>query len=168
MKKYDELKWEFQSQLNRLEKDARVILPHEQISFETKTIITLWLFILIDRYSGMWAGHKENQTKRMVDFLEKYLDYGREESRAAIQIWRHSLTHTGHPKMCAWQWNYQNPPEFHWKLEKVDPPENTHRLYFGFYNLLNDLRTGMQKYCEELANSTELQEKYERYLTKTL
>jgi len=166
--KYQNLKWTFQSQLNGLEKDAKIILSHEQISFEAKTIITLWLLILIDRYSGMWAGYKKSQTKRMIDFLERYLNYDREESRAAIKIWRHSLAHTGHPKMCAWQWNYQNPSKFHWKLEKAGPPENTYRLYFGFYNLLNDLRAGMQKYCEEIAVYEELQNNYERYLGEIL
>ena len=176
--KYQNLKWNFQNQLNELEKDAQEIFKLETVSFGTREMLTLRLFTLIDHYSGFWAGwssqkkkpatDQRDQTTRMIDFLKKYLNYGREESRTAIQIWRHSLAHTGHPKMCAWQWNYQNPPEFHWKLEKVDNPENTNRLYFGFFNLLNNLRAGMQKYCEDLAASKELQNNYEQYLKEIL
>lgn len=173
--KYEDLKWTTQSTLSHIERDAGIILKHELLSFETRTLLTLRLFTLIDEYSGHWAGAKRDQTTRMIDFLERYLDYGREESRVAIQIWRHPLAHIGNPRIYrdgvtsyTWQWNYENEPGYHWKLEKVDFPENTYRLYFGFYNLLRDLRIGLQKYCDELITSEKLQNNYGRYLGQTL
>ncbi|MFA6528363.1 MAG: hypothetical protein WCT46_02375 [Candidatus Gracilibacteria bacterium] len=151
----------FLNQLNELEKDAKVIFALENVSFRTREMLTLRLFSLIDYYSALWSGGEGGQNGRMINFLEKYLDYGREESKAAIEIWRHSLIHTGHPKTSAWQWNYENPPEYHWKLENINPKENGPRFYIGFYNLLNDLRKGLEKYNNDLNLDKVLQNNYE-------
>lgn len=139
----------------------------------------LYTFAVIDYLSSLWSGWNDlsnrplkesrKQTQRMVDFLERYLKYGQAESIIAIDIWRHKLMHTAHPrilkgdKIYRWLWNYELPPNQHWKFH----PNGIELIVsIGFFNLLRDLKLGVKKYGDELAGSEELQFNYERTMSE--
>ncbi len=169
--------------LNIIEIDAKEALYSEKFSWGTKQLFTLWLFIMIDKYSGYWAGwshgksknNKMSQTQRMIDFLKQYLGYGEKESEMAIKIFRHNLAHSfkslGYKKEnndYGWVWGYECDESLHWTFEKINGQKNSYRFYFGFFNLLNDLKLGVEKYCDELVCSEQLQKNYNKYLKEIL
>lgn len=76
--------------------------------------ITMYVFSTIDYFSSLWAGWNDprgenkrinypqdsrNQTDRMADFLEKYLNYPQKSSKIAVAIFRHKLMHTAEPRI---------------------------------------------------------------------
>lgn len=139
----------------------------------------LYAFAVIDYLSSLWSGWNDlsnrpleesrKQTQRMVDFLERYLKYGQAESIIAIDIWRHKLIHTAQPRILKgdktyrWLWNYELPSYQHWKFH---PNGNELILGIGFFNLIIDLKRGIEKYTNELLSFPKLQVNYERTVSE--
>ena len=56
-------------------------------------------FAFVDALSSYWKGtNAGDQTKRMTDFMEKYVGPNRRAHRTAVKIWRHTLAHTALPR----------------------------------------------------------------------
>lgn len=173
----------FQGRLDSLENDAkRAFYPIEGIQFSPFPI-TMYAFATIDYFSGFWAGWNDIknrpknderfQTKRIADFLEKYLYYPQKESQIAINILRHKLMHTGEPRLMYekstnknYDWNLCNITEKHFQFEKLQKTENFYILYVGIYNLIDDLKVGIfgsNGYFCELENNKDLQKNWKGF-----
>ena len=136
----------------------------------------MYSFATIDYFSSFWAGwndrnsrpaaDKRNQTKRMADFLEKFLVYPQKESQLAIAVWRHKLMHTGEPRLLkenatVYNWSISDQTSKHWAVESTGKDECL--LNIGIYNLISDLRQGVfgpQGYFWELRRDENLQNHY--------
>ncbi len=134
----------------------------------------MYAFATIDYFSSFWAGWNENrkkgqnQTKRMADFMERYLLYPQKESQLAIAFWRHKLMHTAEPRVLTdkstgekYRWRMGTHPDIthHMRLQPdPDPSKKTSVLEFCVFDLIRDLRDGVfgpRGYFEDLRNNVE-------------
>ena len=164
-----------EARLRSLENDAkRAFLPMADVAYAPFPIV-MYSFATVDYFSSFWAGwndrrnrpdsDKRSQTKRMADFLEKYLTYPQRESQLAITIWRHKLMHTAEPRKLAsedgktlYWWSISDHDQRHWEL--VAEANGTFVLQIGVFNLIHDLNDGIMGpsgYFEELKGSSTLQ-----------
>lgn len=177
-----ELLWakrQFKGRLSSLGNDTkRAFHPIEGVGFSPFPA-AMYAFATVDYFSSFWAGwndtknrpksDKRPQTKRMADFLEKYLLYPQKESQIAIAIWRHKLMHTGEPRLLKenksqYNWSIGDQTADHWTLKEVKKEEYV--FYIGLFDLSEDLREGIfgpAGYYEELRASSTLQGNWERF-----
>jgi hypothetical protein len=170
----------FEGRLTSLENDARrAFVPITDIR-AAPFPIAMYAFATIDHFSSFWAGWNDrnnkpatdtrNQTKRMADFLEKYLLYPQKESQLAVTVWRHKLMHTGEPRLLkenstVYNWSISDQTNKHWTVENTGKDECL--LSVGIYNLISDLRQGVfgpQGYFWELRVDGNLQNNYANFL----
>jgi hypothetical protein len=64
----------------------------------------MYCFATLDYFSSCWAGWNrsgpgKDQTARLIDFMTKFLLYGRKEATLAVHFWRHKLMHTSEPRV---------------------------------------------------------------------
>ena len=168
-----------EERLNSLDNDAkRAFFPIEGTAFAPFPI-AMYAFATIDYFSSFWAGWNDiakrpsvdtrTQTKKMADFLEKYLLYPQKESQLAISIWRHKLMHTGQPRILQENakrhgWRITDRAPDHWRLNQIEPDE--YILSIGIFDLAQDLRVGVfgpNGYFEKLRYDTILQSQWQKF-----
>jgi len=129
-------------------------------------------FSLIDLFSAYWQGNSpsKGQTQRMINFMQKYLIKDREICSVAVQIWRHKLMHTAHPrglidertnKIYRWllQWGQDHLPyEQHFTFSETS---DSKILNIGLMHLLRDIKKGLKNYLTDLSVQIKLQENFE-------
>lgn len=135
------------------------------------------IFSYIDLLSRYWEGKRNDQTKRMVAFLNKYTQPGKdEESQVAVQLWRHTLMHTAAPcrlhddttgKDYTWYLGFMPSPNAtdprpHYSIY-FDQDDHIWVLVIRLLDLVADLKKGQQLYLNDLtANIHNLQAKYQK------
>ncbi len=125
------------------------------------------VFARIDLFSQYWKGTMadEGQADRMRDFMVKYVGYDKEPSYVSVQIWRHALMHTSRPRF--WtnkrngitykyliQWGEQHLPKN--RHFTIDGSGSSRKLRIGLLFLIEDLKSGVSRYLNEVDTSTEL------------
>lgn len=134
---------------------------------ETLYAYMMRAFSYVDLLSSYWAGSSNaHQTKRMVDFMDRYMRYEREAHSFAVQLWRHKLMHTAKPralkdpqsgKTMYWllQWFEQHLP----RQQHFTFSENAQQrvLNLGVVYLIEDLERAVGAYAAELEDSPDLQ-----------
>jgi len=132
-------------------------------------------FAALDVVSRHWEGKDRPRTPRMRDFMDKYVAPDREANDVAIQMWRHTLMHTGKPRdlldsrtgiryrwLLHWS-TEQLPRSQHMQLQLPDPKMRI--LNLALTELVKDLRTGFNAYIAELRTETVLQQNF--FLTQS-
>lgn len=159
----------FQKELHELEIEMQIVLTHTKSLWPqhdrhfpyTSYGFAMCLFGRIDLFSKFWLPNEGDQTKRMVGFLRNYLRYGEKESEIAIQFWRHTLMHTASPRELVeiktdrrYSWLLQNTlDDGHWCFQNSGEPRI---LNVGLFNLLSDLKAGLEKAIEGLNRHPDL------------
>jgi hypothetical protein len=134
----------------------------------------MYCFATLDYFSSCWAGWNrsgpgKDQTARLIDFMTRFLLYGRKEATLAVHFWRHKLMHTSEPRVLR---NKDNDELYVWRtgtrlahyMELVRLTDQQYQLDFDPLEFLDDLRTavlGPSGYFEDLRRSGDLQAKYE-------
>lgn len=156
---------------------STLVLPHwgnDELHGFPQTLYGYMMvcFAHIDLFSAYWRGDTSpiGQTQRMIDFMQRYLSPNREACGVAVQMWRHTLMHTGAPRFLVdkdtqntyrWllHWGEHLPSDQHFTLN-----EGSHwkKLNMGLLYLIRDLRAGLDKYLADLSEDAELQEKFEQ------
>jgi len=126
-------------------------------------------FSYIDLLSYYWTGPgSKPQTERMVDFMDRYMGYGRQAHSLAVQLWRHKLMHTARPrkltdpatgKSMYWllQWYEQHlPRDQHFTFSSAGQQVN---LNIGAIYLIEDIGRAAVRYFDEVDSSKDLQAK---------
>ncbi len=117
----------------------------------------MYAFATVDYFSSFWEGWNEreigrNQTKRMADFMERYLLYPQKESQLAIAFWRHKLMHTAEPRALTdtdtherYLWLMGTPPDIthHMRLRPIPDKLKESVLEFCVFDMIRDLREGV-------------------------
>lgn len=114
-------------------------------------------FSKLDLYGQYWFPAETGQHRRMLSFLNTYLGYPEKESDIAIHLWRHNLMHTSEMRPLVdirdssrYRWL------FHYRLGaehmRFQPGSSDLILNLGLFNLLTDLRTGLEKAIAALPN----------------
>lgn len=140
--------------------------------------IAMYTFATIDYFSSFWRGWNQhspqgqNQTKRIVDFLEEFLEYPREESFIAVNIWRHKLIHTAEPRIVKdknsnkrYGWLIGPRLENHWELQENH--SDYYVINIGIFNLIDDLKEGIfgrNGYFNKLKSSSDLQRNWKNMM----
>ena len=123
------------------------------------------VFSRVDYLSLIWAGKNGDQSKRMVDFLTKYMSRDREKHSLAVKLWRHTLMHTARPralhdgrtgKALYWllHWGEHLPKEQHYEFSETS---DTRILNLALMYLIEDLQHALTQYLTDLSASTDLQ-----------
>ncbi len=123
------------------------------------------VFSRIDLLSTLWAGPAGGQSRRMVDFMVKYMGGDRERHSLAVKIWRHALMHTARPralrdprsgKTLYWllHWGEHLPKEQHYTYSETD---DRRILNLALLYLVDDLERAARAYLSDLAVSPALQ-----------
>lgn len=178
---FDTIRNELTTNLDAFEREVKTIydtlvIPHwggELHGFpHTLRGYMMNCFAHIDLFSAYWKGdtQSKNQTRRMIDFMQRYMSYDREASNVAVQIWRHKLMHTGEPRpvvekdagtVYKWllHWWKELPPEQHFTFSEAPDGKN---LNTGLVYLIGDLKKGLEEYLADLSGDPQLQENFER------
>lgn len=135
----------------------------------------MYCFATLDFFSSLWAGWNQsaprgqNQTDRMVEFLEKYLLYPRKETQIAVHFWRHKLMHTAEPRVLknssiqeTYIWSIGISHENHVSLVGTNDPR-VFKLHFSPLAFVKDLREGIfgpSGYYRDIQGNLDIQEKY--------
>jgi hypothetical protein len=132
----------------------------------------LGVFSRIDLASAYWrGGDAGNQTKRMAEFMHRFIGRPRHLCSVAVQMWRHTLVHTSEPRPL------HNPKTgeiyrylLHWGKHLPEPQHFTltdnaaeRILNLGLRYLLSDLRKGVEAFLEEAARDVALQARMESF-----
>ena len=161
------------SQLNRLEEEAAELDPLLRDRWENHPghfAATLWglvmsAFAFLDLVSWYWTAKKKPQGERMVNFLEKYVGTDRDAAFMAVEMWRHTLMHTGEPRYLrredtdtrhSWllHWSTEMDREDHLRLPPAGGDESQARLSLAF--LLEDLQKALEAYLTDLEAEPDL------------
>lgn len=123
-------------------------------------------FSIIDLASQYCEGRTGNATHRICSFMDQYISSNREANDVAIQMWRHSLMHTGKPRvLCDTRTSVRYNWLLHWSPEKLAP-----LTHFSFQNdgqcktlnltlleLILAVKTGLESYVHDLSTDLKLQ-----------
>jgi hypothetical protein len=123
-------------------------------------------FTFIDLLSLYHSKQRSPQNPRMVKFMTDYLGYDLRASKAAVQLWRNTLMHTGLPRVLEdrasgtrilWllHWKEHLPRVQHMKLIP-GAASGEEILNTGVMYLLTDLQAGAQKLFVDLAATPSL------------
>lgn len=165
----------FRQRIGSLDNDVRrCFWPIPQGPGEAFFPAVMYCFATLDYFSSCWAGWnrsglRKDQTARLIDFMTKFLLYGRKEATLAVHFWRHKLMHTSEPRVLR---NRNNDEVYRWRtgtgldhhMELATLPDRQYRLDFDPLVFLEDLRSailGPSGYFDQLRHSGELQGKYE-------
>jgi hypothetical protein len=179
MIKVDDQIRELRAQLSRLPLEASEVYESIVISTwlgelhgfpETLYGYMMRVFAWIDLLSGYWEGTtgSRGQTKRMIQFMEKYISANREAHSVAIHLWRHKLMHTAMPrplrdissgKKYQWllHWSEHLPEEQHYTFAET---ADSRILNIGLLYLIRDLEEAFEAYVADLTLSPSLQQKF--------
>lgn len=135
----------------------------------------LRVFSIVDLLSCYWRPPgvpSDNQTIRMVDFLERYMGYPRDALNAATQIWRHKLAHTSRPRPLTDAGTHTT---VRWLLQWYAPHLSREQhftfsggsgeriLNLGAIYLIEDLEHAADAYFVDLSGSSALQASAARF-----
>ena len=136
----------------------------------------LWAFMMlgfghIDFVSALWKGTDKGQSRRMTDFMERYLGMSRRPASMAVKIWRHKLMHTGEPrkvidratgKTCSWllHWAHQLPANQH---ATTNEQGKEIILQMSLSSFLADLKIGQRTYLRDLRADKKLDRKFQSF-----
>lgn len=168
------------SQLDRLEKEIlavyeNLVLPtwgQEMHGFpQTLYGYMMEVFSYIDLLSAHWKGDENNQTKRMIEFMNKYICDATEANSVLVQIWRHKLMHTSRPRALK---NEETNKKYYWLLHWYKHLPEDHHFSFnetsdrkilniGLVYLVRDLKGALNKFSMDLDNSQKLVENFESH-----
>ncbi len=118
-------------------------------------------FSFIDLLSAYWKGNENDQTKRMIHFMDKYIRNATEENSVSIQVWRHKLMHTTRPRALI---NTKSNKQYYWLLHWYEHLPEDHHFKFnettdlkilniGLVYLIRDILGALSRYGEDLSNS---------------
>jgi hypothetical protein len=123
---------------------------------------------LVDLLSQYRAGSSTGpQTPRMVRFLIDYLGYSDLASRVLVQLWRHTLMHTGRPREARGsrtgdrysyllQWGEKHLPRAdHMQFQPA--AHDPRILNLGVQFLAEDLLAGARKYFDHVRKNKDLE-----------
>lgn len=126
-------------------------------------------FSYVDLLSLYWNGPgDQSQSKRMVDFMDRYMGYERRAHSLAVQLWRHKLMHTARPRKLK---DSNSGKSMYWLLQWYEQhlPRDQHFTFFdaghqlnlniGAIYLIEDLERAAATYFDEMDGSQELQTK---------
>jgi hypothetical protein len=163
----------FEEDINRLSHEAdliyrQLVLPgwggpdHGMVS--TLYGYVMSAFALIDNLSAHWRGSENEQSRRMVAFMTKYMHLNHHINSLAVQIWRHKLMHTASPRQLVdnntgktfrWllHWGDEHlPRDQHFKLQAAEAIFN-----MSLFGLLENIEQAIRKYSIELSSDDILQ-----------
>jgi hypothetical protein len=148
----------------------------------------------IDLLSAYWKGDTGKQTARMRDFMNSYLDPAKsDEHRIMIQMFRHTLMHTGGLRFLydknnharyTWRLHFMEfpAPYRHYTITREDPRhqdqllapvvstgstvQDTRAMNVEIVHFALDVREASRKYCDDLKVNTALQANYEKVSPK--
>lgn len=130
------------------------------------------LLARVDLLSRYWKGKGGQgfQTKRMVDFLDHYVRPGkRNESKVAVQLWRHTLMHTGEGRFLKdrntgdiYTWQLAFGPHNGWNHFTLwrHPRDQKMVLTLIMTEFASDLARGQALYLDDLEKDANLKEVY--------
>lgn len=105
---FDEASGDLLGQIARLQGEAtevhrQLVLPSWGSSAQHGLPATLWGYVMsafafVDLVSYYVAPPAQGQSARMRAFLEEHLDVEPDVAAVAVQLWRHTLMHTGMPR----------------------------------------------------------------------
>lgn len=168
------------AEIGRLEEEVKLV--HNEVMLprwngplhglvQTLYGYVMMTFAHVDRASALWAGSDsaKGQTPRMLAFLDRYVSSNHEANSVAVQVWRHKLMHTARPRVLTdaatgrtyyWllHWWIHLPREQHYTF--VEAPDRR-ILNVGLVYLIEDLRVGIERYLGDLADSQDLQKKFD-------
>jgi len=153
--------------------------------------ILMYAFAAIDYFSSLWVGWNDpkgknkkknynsdtrNHTDRIIEFMERYLNYPTNSSRIAVAIFRHKLMHTAEPRVITikgknerhyWGTDF-NFNKKHLLPQKVNPDPNDpcydhYEFWISIPQLISDIETGVfgpNGYFQDLIKDEDLQSKY--------
>lgn len=156
---------------------SAIVLPNWDDELHGRTHLLygsmMMCFAYVDLFSALWRGdvNTSGQSKRMVDFIGRYLRYDGEAAEVAVTIWRHKLMHTARPRALEIEGSGKR---YYWLLQWGEPhldrddhfrfteTADMRVLGIGLTFLIEDLRKGVRVYFEELDDSPELEENFTR------
>lgn len=167
-----EIEEELSEEVEGLDREIRVI--YEEIvsprwNIETRRYpqtlygYVMKSFSMIDVLSVYWSGETRWQTPRMMRFLMRYFGADRVPAYIAVQMWRHTLMHTGVPREFVFEgityrwllhWGDELPSEQHLTLSDAGRQKI---LNMSLLQLVDGLRSAVQTYFRDLNSDTTLQ-----------
>ena len=155
---------------------STLVLPHWDGEFHrfrhTLYGYMMVCFAYVDLFSAYWRGDgsTKDQTKRMIDFMDKYMSVDREACNVAVHMWRHKLMHTGRPRflrsettgtLYRWllHWWEHLPAGQHFTFSETTDHKT---LNIGLIYLIRDLRAAVKRYLADLSRHADLQSNFER------
>lgn len=137
-----------------------VVKPQEGTAGYAQTLYGYMhrVFAFIDTLSAYWRGSGAgNQTSRMVDFMDRYLNPDRAANSVAVQIWRHKLIHTALPRNLLRSSGEPQTYLIHWHESRMggEPVYSVGRL--ACISLIEMLERGTQAFVADVLASKTLQ-----------
>ena len=125
------------------------------------------VFAKVDLLSAHWRGTFDGQGKRMVSFMDTYMQPDHIANSVAIQVWRHKLMHTSSPRtLHDPNTNAKYPWLLHWGDEHL--PRDQHfkfqsgtTLQLSLMGLIDNLRSAATTYLKDLHSNSGLQSRYD-------
>jgi len=174
---------DIKKQIHRLEREIlevyeKLVLPtwgKEMHGFpQTLYGYMMEVFSYIDLMSAYWKGNENDQTKRMIGFMNKYIRDATEKNSVSVQVWRHKLMHTANPRILK---NNDTNKQYQWLLHWYEHlpieqhftfSETTDRkiLNIGLVYLVRDIEGALSRYEENLSNSQELENNFKSHSSK--
>lgn len=180
----DQIKKRFNDRFDNLERDAyraftsKIELDHSLGLGVAPFPITLFCMSMLDYFSGLYFGYSEikrkkvrkNQTKRMSEFLAKYLNYDSNVSEKILKVFRHILVHTAEPSITeklyksgikGWILSELADEGDHWTIKSYASKNMV--IHFAAGNFIRDLKTGVLGelgYFNDLVRMQSLQDNY--------
>ena len=174
------LKW-FERKIESLERDAyraftdKIKIEHNLGKGTAPFPIVLFSMSTLDFFSAAYYGYSEkkntksrvSQTKRMIEFLKRYLNYDPTVSKVAIDVFRHKLVHLAEPfcsnkGVIGWSISSRESDDRHWTIKDFNR-KGDKAVYFGVDNFIRHLRSGVlgnTGYYQDLSQNIDLQNKY--------
>ena len=172
---FEEIADQLLSEMDQIENEARTVFD--------KLVLSLWdtepkrfpsilyglimkVFGMIDLASVYWRGEKGEQTDRMRAFMDRYLSTCTEANDVALQMWRHTLMHTGKPRrLLDEKTNLEYSWLLHWSSKHLNPlthytfEENGMRrkLNMTLLDLIDSVKRSITEYLDELRKDQSLQ-----------
>jgi hypothetical protein len=148
----------------------QVVWPRREAAGYAQTLYGYMhrVFGFIDVLSSYWIGNdnKKDQSRRMVDFMERYLGPNRRAHSVAVQIWRHKLVHTALPRslhdsitgrtmhyMIQWHESQMHPEQPHYTIVAFGRDEV---FNLACISLLEDLEAAVVDFVADLEASPSL------------
>jgi len=123
-------------------------------------------FGAIDAIFSYWRGNDANQSPRMVDFMENYINSNRRAHSVAVQVWRHKLVHTALPRnlhdsatgrtmhyMIQWHESQMQPGQPHYSIVSFGRDEV---FNLACISLLEDVERAAASFVTDLKSSPQL------------